>query len=284
MKRLLILISCNSNKSSDSSSGSRCPTTTAASSSLPLAPAAEAAIPIHGNGIATTWNIQLNGTLNTTYNVNVYDVDLFDTSAGTITALQGTGKKVVCYFSAGSSENWRPDFSNFNPEDLGHDYSGWAGERWLDIRSQNVLDIMVARLDLALTKGCDGVDADNMDGFNQNSCFNITANEQLAFNRALANLARQKGLSIGLKNDPAQVASLENYFDFSITEQCYFFNECATYQPFINSGKPVFNIEYAASYHSNPAQTNVCNALNADSIQSIIMALGLDDSYRHSCF
>jgi hypothetical protein len=40
--------------------------------------------------------------------------------------------------------------------------SGWAGENWIDVRTQNVRDIMKARLDLAVVKGCHGVDPDNV--------------------------------------------------------------------------------------------------------------------------
>lgn len=279
----LVLISCGDKKSSSVISAS-CPTSTATPSNLPLAPAASAAVPIHANGINTTWQIQLSGTLNTGYSTDVYDVDLFDTSTATISALKTSGKKVICYFSAGSGEDWRSDYSQFDEADLGKNLDGWEGERWLDIRSQNVLDIMSARMDLAVTKGCDAVDPDNMDVYSQNSCFTISANEQLAYNRAIANLARTKGLSVGLKNDPNQVASLESYFDFSITEQCYYYSECNLYQPFIAASKPVFNIEYANAYHSNPGQNNLCTYSNANDIQTLVRDLLLKDTYRHQCF
>ncbi len=216
----LCLVSCSKEGANSILSGS-CPGSLSTPSNLPLAPAPSAARPIHANGKGTSFNIQLNGVLNTGYNVDVYDVDLFDTSAATITALKSSGKKVICYFSAGSGENWRSDYSSFQASDLGLNLDGWPGEKWLDVRSQSVLDVMAARLDLAVTKGCDGVDPDNMDGFLQNSCFTISSNEQLAYNRAIANLARSKGLSVGLKNDPTQAFGLESYFDFSLTEQCY---------------------------------------------------------------
>jgi len=285
---LITLCSCKSEKKSSAptpvSDSTTCPSSLSSSSNLPLDPGAQAAVAIHANGKATTWTWQLKGTINTGYNVDVYDVDLFDTNSSQITSLKGAGRKVICYFSAGSSENWRSDFSNFNTSDMGKNLSGWDGEKWLDIRSQNVLDIMEARLDLAVAKGCDGVEPDNMDGYTQDSCFNISANDQLAYNRAIANRARQRGLSVGLKNDPDQVSSLVSYFDFSVSEQCYQYNECASYSPFIAANKPVFNAEYDTTYRTNPERTSLCNSTNTLEIRTLVLALDLDDSFRYSCF
>ena len=75
------------------------------------------------------------------------------------------GKKVICYFSAGSYEDWRPDASEFKKEDLGRDLDGWPGEKWLDLDSENVRRVMKGRVELAKEKGCDGVDPDNVDGY-----------------------------------------------------------------------------------------------------------------------
>lgn len=283
MSSFLIVISGCSKKESSSSSN-QCPSGVSAPSNLPVAPPIQAAVPIHANGINTTWNWQLKGTLNTGYNVNVYDVDLFETSAAQITSLKLSGKKVVCYFSAGSSEDWRDDFGNFLQTDMGKNLDGWAGERWLDVRSQNVLDIMETRMNLAVTKGCDGVEPDNMDGYTQDSCFDISADEQLAYNRAIANMARSKGLSVALKNDPDQILDLKDYFDFSVSEQCYYYNECASYLPFVTDGKPVFNAEYETVYRSDPSRSTLCTYSNTNDIQTIVFDLNLDDSFRFQCF
>lgn len=72
---------------------------------------------------------------------------------------------MLCYFSAGSYENWRPDAAQFTQSDLGLDLDGWAGEKWLNTNSENVRRIMKDRIDLAKEKGCDGVDPDNVDGY-----------------------------------------------------------------------------------------------------------------------
>lgn len=107
--------------------------------------------------VSSTWQLQLQGAVNTAYNVDIYDIDLFDTPDPTIADLHAAGRKVICYFSGGSYEQWRSDASQFNAADLGNELDGWPGERWLDIRSSNVRDIMLQRLDLAVSKACDGV-------------------------------------------------------------------------------------------------------------------------------
>jgi hypothetical protein len=81
----------------------------------------------------TTWQWQLTGTIDESYDVEMYDVDLFDVSASTVDSLQSQGKKVVCYFSAGSWEDWRPDAGDF-PNSVKGNSNGWPGEKWLDIR------------------------------------------------------------------------------------------------------------------------------------------------------
>src|SRR6201992_493329 len=68
----------------------------------------------------------------------IFDVDLFDNTAETIRQLKRSGKKVICYFSAGTSETWRPDFKQFRDEDQAAPLPMWPGERWLDIRSREV--------------------------------------------------------------------------------------------------------------------------------------------------
>lgn len=47
--------------------------------------------------------------------MQVYDVDLFDSTKSQIATYKKAGKKVVCYFSAGSWEDWRDDAEDFTP-------------------------------------------------------------------------------------------------------------------------------------------------------------------------
>lgn len=232
----------------------------------------------------TTWQWQLNETINTSYDVDVYDIDLFDAPEATIAELQALGVRVICYFSAGTYEDFRDDASEFPASVLGHTLEDHDDEHWLDVRSSAVLDIMLERLDRAVDKNCDGVEPDNVDGYDNNSGFELTSADQLQFNTVLANAAHEKGLSVGLKNDLDQIETLEDYYDFAVNEQCYEFDECDALQPFINAGKAVFNAEYDDIYVDNVSSRNtICSNSNTVGISTLILPIDLDDAFRLSC-
>lgn len=106
-----------------------------------------------------------NSATSTSPNVDVFEIDMFGNTQNTITKLHNLGKKVICYFSGGSYEPYRPDANQFQQSDLGESMDGWPDERWVDIRSANVRSIMAARIQMAASKGCDAIDPDNMDGY-----------------------------------------------------------------------------------------------------------------------
>lgn len=123
--------------------------------------------------VGTPWQIILSevikipkgGAKNLKPNVPIYDVDLFENSKETFTALHKAGKYVICYFSAGSWENWRDDRKSFQKKDLGKTLSGWPDEKYVNINSPSVRAIMAKRIKLAAEKGCDAIDPDNLDGY-----------------------------------------------------------------------------------------------------------------------
>ncbi|CAM3037406.1 endo alpha-1,4 polygalactosaminidase [Vibrio mytili] len=206
----------------------------------------------------TTWTWQLENYNNLTIDpeVEVYGVDLFDgIDEGVISNLKKQGKKVICYFSAGTREDWRPDAGDFSADSViaNGGMQDWAGEVWLDISNQKALNdsikpIMAARLELAAQNGCDGVEPDNVDAFEntEETQGYINSDDQLSYNKWLATVAHEKGLSIGLKNDVGQTDELVDYFDYAINEQCFAYgNECTTYEDnFLKQNKAVFNQEY----------------------------------------
>ena len=231
-----------------------------------------------------TWHIQLNGEINTSHHVQLYDIDLFDSPVALIQQLQATGIKVICYFSAGSYEEGRPDSDSFMPDEKGNPLDGWPGEKWLDIRSDNVRSIMKDRLDMAKSKGCDGVDPDNMDAYTNDSGHELTASDQLEYNRFIANEAHSRNLAVGLKNDVAQINELVNYFDFAVNEQCFEYNECSAVTPFITNNKPVLNIEYKEEYINDSLKRDaLCSDAIDKQFSSLILPLELDDTFRLSC-
>jgi len=187
----------------------------------------------------------------------MYDIDLFDNDAATIASLHSAGRAVICYFST-QYEDWRPDADDFTEDVLGDALDDWEGERYVGIRSTVVRDIMEARLDLAVQKGCDGVEPDNVDEYSNSNGLDITANDQLDFNKFLAEQAHNRGLSVGLKNDLGQVRQLVFYFDWALNEQCNQYDECEDLSPFVSANKAVFGVEYSGSVSSFcPAMKNL---------------------------
>jgi len=239
-----------------------------------------------GGDASWQWQLQpdADGGINTDYDVDVYDVDLFDAPDEVIEKLHTDGRAVICYFSAGTYEDFRDDAGEFDPPALGEPLGDFPDERWLDIRSAHVHRIMLARLDLAAARGCDGVEPDNVDAYANDSGFDLTARDQLAYNRFIANAAHQRGLAVGLKNDLDQVEQLVDYFDFSVNEQCFEYAECEALRPFIDAGKPVFNAEYASGYvESAVAREALCIDAAALRLQTLVLPVDLDDAFRFSC-
>ena len=205
----------------------------------------DSAVAIWQPGPGTSWQWQLQGAIDTSFDVAMYDIDLFDSSGTLIGSLQGDGRIVICYFSAGSWEDWRADADDFPASVKGNPLDGWPGEKWLDVRDLAALGpIMIARMDLAVSKGCDGVEPNNVDGCSNNSGFPLNAQDQLDYNIWLAARAHERGLSIGLKNDLDQIVSLEPHFDWALNEQCFAYDECEMLLPFVQAGKAVFGVEY----------------------------------------
>ncbi len=196
----------------------------------------------------TTWQWQLTDPIDLTVEAEMFDIDLFETPKEIIQALHQRGRIVICYFSAGTYEPWRPDAPLFPREIIGNPLKDWPEERWLDIRRLDLLaPLMEARLDLAVQKGCDGVEPDNVDAYQNKSGFPISDKDQLRYNRWLAQAAHQRGLSVGLKNDLDQIPELVDEFDWALNEECFSYEECEKLLPFIKAGKAVFGVEYELS-------------------------------------
>ncbi|MYU20705.1 endo alpha-1,4 polygalactosaminidase [Streptomyces sp. SID8352] len=193
------------------------------------------------------WQWQLNGPVQETADVPVYDIDGFENSAADVARLHRAGRKVICYINVGAWEDYRPDAGDF-PERVLGGTNGWAGERWLDIRRVSVLrPIMERRFDMCRDKGFDAVEPDLVEAYGNKSGFPLTARDQLVYNRMIADIAHERGLSVGLKNDLPQIPELVKVFDFAVNEQCAEYGECDRLTPFIEAGKAVFHVEYSGT-------------------------------------
>jgi hypothetical protein len=240
------------------------------------APAPDAG-PVWRPAPGTSWQWQLTKAVDLSVDVRMYDIDLFDASQATIDALHAKGRTVICYFSAGSHEDWRPDASLFPAAAIGAPLDGWPGEHWLDTRSEAVRGVMKQRLDAAAAKKCDGVEPDNVDGYGNGPGFPLTAATQLDYNRFLAGEAHARALSVGLKNDVEQVNQLQPEFDWALNESCLQYDECDTLAPFIRAGKAVFHVEYG-----DAALADTVCPRNPPGFSTLIKKMDLD-AWRVAC-
>lgn len=239
--------------------------------------------------IGSTWNYQLSLPPTALQLANpskyqVWGIDLFDTPISTIKTIQASGSKVVCYFSAGSYEPNRNDSSKFLASDKGSALGGWPGEFWVKYNSQNVRSIMQARLDIAKAKGCNGVDPDNMDAYNNANGWGATQQDTIDYITFLSTEAANRGLAIGLKNSLEVVSdSVVGMVQYSVNEACSQYNECNTLAPFKTAGKPVFNVEYPKGTLSNllavtgTKKTKFCTDPTSGGISKIFKNRNLDD-------
>lgn len=239
-----------------------------------------------------TWNYQINGALGDVSNgqdFDVWDIDLYDNDEEAISSLQNKGAKVICYFSAGSYEEWRSDASDFSQSDLGSELDGWPGERWLNVSSQAVHDIMLARMDIAVQKSCNGIEPDNVDGYINDNGLDLTQQDAINYIQFLSDAAHERNLSIALKNAAEIITTVVDMVDYSVNEQCVEYDECDTFALFIRQGKPVFHVEYPKGSDtdnelsvSSNAREEACGAAGESQFSTIIKNMNLD-SWIETC-
>jgi hypothetical protein len=227
----------------------------------------------------TSWQWQLSGALDASFDVAMYDVDLFETSVDDIAALHAAGRKVVCYLDT-AYEPGRADSALLEPY-RGNPMEGWPGQYWLDFREPVVRDVMIARIALAADKRCDGIEPDDVDAITNDPGFPLTAADQLDFIRTLATAAHDRGLAVALKNDLDQIPELVADVDFAINEECFAYDECDTLEPFIAAGKAVFQVEYTEGNLETKASEICPDAVNRN-FDTLIKHLDVDPP-RRSC-
>lgn len=74
----------------------------------------------------------------------------------------------------------------------------WEGESWLNTKSANVRSIMKSRIALAKSKGCDAIDPDNVDAYNNENGLGLTKADAIDYLTFLATEAHSAGMAIGV--------------------------------------------------------------------------------------
>ncbi|MFK8081487.1 MAG: endo alpha-1,4 polygalactosaminidase [Granulosicoccus sp.] len=204
------------------------------------------------------WQLQLQGDIKLIDGVDVYAVD-YTTSQASINAAKATGAKLMCYLSAGSAENWRPDFNQFPQVVVGNAYEGWPGEWWLDTRNIDALaPIMRARIQACKNKGFDVIDPDNVNGFENNTGFPISRADSIRYIKWLAAESHRNGMAFSLKNSETLVMELLGDIDMMQSESCFRWGNCVNASRLSAVDKPVFAVEYEEQIDRNDFR-NACD-------------------------
>jgi hypothetical protein len=183
--------------------------------------------------------------------------------------LHAAGKIVICYLDTGAWESYEPDATLFPGKpgwkkgDPATDVilrgTGWDGENWLDIRRSQwtrFAPVIWARLDLAKSIGCDGVEPDQNNPVGNNPGPAIGTADEKAWYLEVAAQAHARGLSVGMKNGVEVTdADTAAAFDWNLNEECFFYDECDALDPFTDAGKMVFQTEYTADWKSRGLST-----------------------------
>ncbi|KAF2649322.1 carbohydrate-binding module family 1 protein [Lophiostoma macrostomum CBS 122681] len=206
----------------------------------------------------------------------VWDIDLFDNDASAMTTLKAAGKTVICYFSAGTWEDWRDDAKDFASADLGKVLPLWPNEKWLKVSSTKVRDIMAKRIKLAADKGCDAIDPDNTDGYQNDNGLNLKDTDAIDYVKWIQKTAAGYGMKTGLKNSLDILPSVSSVMDFAVNEQCAQLSECNAYDAFLASNKPVFQIEYPVPLAVNQTNGVYCKGPGTAGMSTVLKDITLD--------
>jgi len=220
-----------------------------------------------------SWNIALGSEVDISNEpAEILEIDL-EKGKSLIEKYHSLGKKVICYFSGGTIEDYRDDYKQYAAVDglVRNVYSAWPDERWLDYRVSGIKPLIKARMEMAVQNKCDAIDVDNVDGYQIDDVKNwsnpLTKEDAITFTKWLGETAHSYGLSIGLKNCLDIVDTVGGYYDFAVNEGCVRRNECHWYKNFLATGKPVLGITYNGLSANREA---LCKNLNGLPISMII--------------
>ncbi|RGP61917.1 endo alpha-1,4 polygalactosaminidase precursor [Fusarium longipes] len=160
-------------------------------------------------------------------------------------------KFIVCCFNAGAVQSWDEDKDKFPKAALGRSLAyPYDSEEWyLDICDPTVLEIQRARLDVAAKIGCDAVDPDNVNARQQDE------DDPTGLSSGLKTKDGNP-LLIGQKKAPESAEDLVSILDFAVLGSCRGTTDdseeeswpfCEDFQIYIDTDKPVLQIEYPPS-------------------------------------
>jgi len=240
-------------------------------------------------------------------NVQVYDSDLGDqdgltangapvvdrTIESSVAAVHAAGAHAICYVDAGTAEDWRSDYHEFDPAEVGRNLPGWPGEKFINAsdwsstvpsRYKPLETIMADRVALCREEGFDGVEMDNVDAYTYGKLggFTLSMAQEEKYLDELIALVHNAGMAFFLKNEingDGLLATMAPRVDGEIDEQCWQYNECGALRPFVIEGKPILEVEY----RSFPEQA-LCAKARAFPMATIHTDVELDGKIAYACW
>jgi hypothetical protein len=227
--------------------------------------------------------------------VDYLDLDGFDASKKYVQEAGKNGIKTICYISAGTLEDWRPDrkaFEKLNrkqknagkPKIIGKRYPEWPDERWLNFKRYKVfLPLMIDRIERCATKGFDLIEFDNIDGHDNKTGFSIRKRNSVSYAKALAAEATKLGLVPVQKNVTDLNRKLEPHFGALLLEDCVLYRFCGDARRYRKAGKPVFNAEYPKGWKDEGKTFRVkkaCRTTDRHDISLIVKKYSLNNWVR----
>jgi len=194
-----------------------------------------------------SWQIQLTGPLDASFDVSLYELDLFALDAKAVQAVHGPGRALTCYVSVGTAEPWRSDYGALPSTAIGNALADYPQERWLDVRDADVRSVMAARIALAARIGCDAVELSNLGGHGADSGFALTRADDLDYARSLIDACHRSGMTAGISGSDDLISLLAADADWGLAEECLAYDSCAAWRAFSELKKPVFMIEYGSA-------------------------------------
>ncbi len=189
-----------------------------------------------------------------------------------VSNIHAAGAHAICYVDVGTAENWRSDYSLFDPSEIGSAVPGWSGEYFINVNDwstpvpapyETIQQIMTNRFELCQEEGFDGIEADNVDTYTDGNLggFTISQSQEETYVNNLISLAHSDGLAYFLKNEingDSFISDEAAKVDGEIVEQCWQYGECSALDIFVQEGKPILNVEY-----DSPSESTLCPEANA---------------------
>jgi len=210
-----------------------------------------------------------------TYDTDMVIVDLFDIESSSIASYANNGVTVVCRFSAGTWEHWRPDNMEFDDNAIGNNVDGWPGEKWLDTVSGEVKKMMLNRITLAKQKSCHAIEVVKVNGYAHDTSFDLYPGETKSYILQLATKAHSEGLLFGLNGSQEISGDAANFVDFAVAENCIASGTCCRFKEYIKLNKPVFAVEYSDTDQA------ACNAFGK--VRYSVVFSNTDHNFMTTC-